>query len=62
MQSRQLSDSGYQGQRQPSPLSSLVLRSFVTGLRLVQNYLLTSAPWRLLRGALLPSHRQGDWL
>lgn len=45
MQMRQLSDSGYQEQRGPSLSSSLVLRSFVTGLRLVQNYLLTNAPW-----------------
>lgn len=62
MQMRQLSDSGYQEQRQPSLNSSSVLRSFLIGLRLIQNYLLTNAPWYLLRGALLPSHRQGNWL
>lgn len=44
MQMRQLSDSGYQEQRGPSLNSSLVLRSFIIGLRLIQNYLLTDAP------------------
>lgn len=40
--------------------SRLVLRALP--LRLVPNWLLTDAPWYLLREALLMSHHIGNWL